>query len=72
MSERTHVEAFLGKAERSLAGAESELDLGRYDNSANRAHYACYQAAFAALLREGFRPHDRWTHDSGPACSSAN
>lgn len=60
------VEIYLGKAEDSLAGAASELANGRYDNCANRAYYACFQAAIAALLREGIRPPGqaaRWGHD---------
>lgn len=66
MTERTETEAFLAKAERSLAGAESELASGRYDNCANRAYYACFQAAIAALIRVGVRPRGergRWNHD---------
>src|SRR5205823_6359850 len=41
------------KALESLAGAESELANGRYNNAANRAYYACFQAAIAALQRAG-------------------
>jgi uncharacterized protein (UPF0332 family) len=66
MTERIDVAAFLRKAEQSLAGAESELAAGRYDNCANRAYYACFQAAVAALLRAGLRPtgkSGRWSHD---------
>ena len=46
MSERP---VYLAKAEESLLGAISELEQGRYNNSANRAYYACFQAAIAAL-----------------------
>ena len=46
---------YLEKAAESLAGAESELANGRYNNCANRAYYACFQAAIAALLRSGIR-----------------
>ncbi len=46
MSERS---VYLAKAEESLLGAIRELEQGRYNNSANRAYYACFQAAIAAL-----------------------
>jgi uncharacterized protein (UPF0332 family) len=60
------IEIYLRKAEDSLAGAASEFANGRYDNCANRAYYACFQAAIAALLREGIgSPHkaEQWGHD---------
>jgi uncharacterized protein (UPF0332 family) len=60
------IEVYLRKAEDSLAGAASEYANGRFDNCANRAYYACFQAAVAALLREGIRPPGqtaRWGHD---------
>ena len=44
---------FFAKAEESLAGAVSEYVNGRYNNCANRACYACFQAAVAALVCEG-------------------
>jgi uncharacterized protein (UPF0332 family) len=50
--------AFLAKAAASLAGAESELAGGRFDNTANRAHYGAFQAASAALWAEGIRPSE--------------
>jgi len=57
------VEAFLVKAEESLAGAESEFVNGRYNNCANRCYYACFQAAIAALLRAGMEPTGpQWSH----------
>jgi uncharacterized protein (UPF0332 family) len=56
---------YLAKAEESLAGAESEHPNKRHQNSANRAYYASYQAAVAALLQAGIRPHGtRWGHDT--------
>jgi uncharacterized protein (UPF0332 family) len=57
---------FLAKAEESLAGAESEFANKRYNNSANRCYYACFQAAIAALLQAGIQPkgqHRQWGHD---------
>lgn len=56
---------YLAKAEESLAGAESEFASGRYNNCANRAYYACFQAAVAALIGESIRPGgggDEWDH----------
>src|SRR3712207_4952857 len=55
------IQAFLTKAKRSLAGAASEHSNERYDNTANRCYYACFQAAIAALLRIGIRPPDPCT-----------
>jgi uncharacterized protein (UPF0332 family) len=60
------IEIYLRKAEDSLAGAASEFANGRYDNCANRAYYACFQAAIAALLQEGIgtpRQAEQWGHD---------
>jgi len=59
------VDIYLQKAQASLAGAESEAANARYDNCANRAYYACFQAAVAALLRAGIRspnPQGHWSH----------
>ena len=57
---------FLGKARESLAGAESEFANGRYNNCANRCYYACFQAAIAALARQGVTPpggqQGEWGH----------
>ena len=55
---------YQAKAEESLAGAEVEFASGRYNNSANRAYYACFQAAVAALIRAGVRPTGggEWSH----------
>lgn len=39
----------LEKARESLAGAESEFSNERYNNCANRAYYAVFQAAIVAL-----------------------
>lgn len=53
---------FLSKAHESLAGVTSELANGRDNNAANRAYYACFQAAIAALDLAGIRPSDEWGH----------
>ncbi len=56
---------YLAKAERSLAGAELEFAHDLYNNTVNRAYYACYQAAVAALIAEGLQPplENFWSHD---------
>jgi uncharacterized protein (UPF0332 family) len=59
--------AFLEKAQASLAGAESEIANARFDNCANRAYYACFQAAVAALLAEGIQPANPQGHLSHSA-----
>jgi uncharacterized protein (UPF0332 family) len=54
------------KARESLAGAESELANGRYNNCANRCYYACFQSAVYALMGAGFQPRGprgQWGHD---------
>jgi uncharacterized protein (UPF0332 family) len=59
--------AFLDKALESLAGAESEFVNERYNNTANRAYYAVFHAAIAALQHVGIRPaRDTWTHEFVP------
>jgi uncharacterized protein (UPF0332 family) len=55
---------FLERAIESLDGARSEYAAGRYHNCANRAYYACFQAAIHALQAEGFVPtRDEWGHE---------
>ncbi len=47
----------------SLLGAESELGRRRFNNAANRAYFACFQAAIAALQQAGIRAQDGdWSH----------
>lgn len=56
---------YLAKARASLAGAQSELERRRFDNAANRAYYACFQAAVAGLIWAGLRPSGgsaTWDH----------
>jgi uncharacterized protein (UPF0332 family) len=51
------------KAWECLAGAESELASQRYNNAANRAYYAVFHAAIAALQQAGIRPPGAdWSH----------
>jgi uncharacterized protein (UPF0332 family) len=56
---------YLTKAQESLAGAQSEAEQERYNNSANRSYYACFQAAIAALQHAGITPPrggNDWSH----------
>ena len=56
---------YLTKALESLQGAESEFVNERFNNSANRAYYACFQGAIAALQHEGIKPRragGEWGH----------
>lgn len=57
---------FLGKARQNAAAAHAEFVAGRYDACANRAYYACFHAAVAALLSETIRPSGstgQWSHE---------
>ena len=54
---------YLAKATESLLTAESEFVNGRFNSCANRCYYACFQAAIAALLREGIRARGQWNHE---------
>jgi len=64
MAEIELAEVFLAKAEESLAGEQSELVNGRYNNCANRCYYACFQGAVASLMREGIDPPgSQWGHE---------
>ena len=56
---------YLTKALASLARAELELDGKLFNNAVNRAYYACYQAAVAALVAAGVDPdlENFWPHD---------
>lgn len=55
---------YLAKASESLQTADSEFASGRYDSCANRCYCACFQAAIAALFREGMRASgSKWGHD---------
>jgi uncharacterized protein (UPF0332 family) len=58
--------AYLTKARESLTSAEVDCAAARYNSCANRAYYACFQAAIAALLAEGLRPANprgEWSHE---------
>ena len=53
----------LAGATESLLTAESEFVNGRYNSCANRCYYGCFQAAIAALLRDGIRARGQWSHE---------
>jgi uncharacterized protein (UPF0332 family) len=59
------VDVYLAKAEQCLAGAQVAVDHGHYNNAANRAYYAAFQAATAALAAAGVIPPTPryWSHD---------
>ena len=58
---------FLNKALESLYGAESEFVNERYNNTANRAYYAVFHAAIAALQQAEMGPaQDEWSHEFVP------
>ncbi len=58
-------DAFLERAAESLAGAEAAFAAGRVNNAANRAYFACFQAAVAALIANRIAPRrpESWSHD---------
>lgn len=59
----TEAERYLAKASESLASARADVRARRYNSAANRAYYAAFQAAVAALIRAGLRPtNDDWSH----------
>ena len=54
---------FLFKAAESLASAEADLAATRYNSCADRAYYAAFQAAIAALIHSGVtQRRQRWEH----------
>lgn len=60
------IQTYLTKARESLTSAEADHTAGRHNSCANRAYYACCQAAVAALLAEGVRPlspRGEWSHE---------
>src|SRR5919205_4412131 len=61
----TDTAIYLTKAEQCLAGAALAVAHGHYNNAANRAYYAAFQAAIAALRTAGVEPPTPryWAHD---------
>ena len=59
----TEPEPYLAKARESLASSEADVEAGRYNSAANRAYYAAFQAAVAALIWAGIKPvKEDWGH----------
>lgn len=59
----TDADAFLAKADESLASAEDDFAKGRFNSCARNAYYAAFQGAVAALMTEGISPQRSWGHD---------
>jgi len=56
-------QVFASKAKENIAAAECEYNHGRYNASANRAYYAMFHTAIAALLYYNvLPPGSRWEH----------
>jgi uncharacterized protein (UPF0332 family) len=59
----TEAERYLRKARESLASASADVRAKRYNSAANRAYYAAFQAAVAALIHWRVRSVDtKWEH----------
>lgn len=59
----TEAERYLAKSRESLVSARADVRARRYNSAANRAYYAAFQAAVAALTHTGIRPeNDDWSH----------
>lgn len=59
----TESERYLRKAHESLASAAADVRAKRYNSAANRAYYAAFQAAVAALIHWRIRSVDTdWEH----------
>lgn len=59
-------QSYFAKAKECLASAEDDLAKKRFNSCANRAYYACYQAAVAVLLEHGTAPRGEkglWRHE---------
>ncbi len=53
MSDQLTPAALMAKAERACSSARALLDLGDVDGACNRAYYAMFDVARAALLASG-------------------
>ncbi len=59
-------QVYITKAIESLDSAQADFAAVRYNSCANRAYYACFQAAVAALLVADIRPANprgEWSHE---------
>ena len=59
----TEPERYLHKARESLASAQAGVRDKRRNSAANRAYYAAFQAAVAALIAFDIRPKENWEHN---------
>lgn len=59
----TEPERYLRKARESLASAQADIRGKRYNSAANRAYYAAFQAAVAALITYDIRGAENWEHE---------
>jgi len=50
------IQKYLLKLEESLASAKDDLAKKRFNSCANRAYYACYQAAVALSIKHNLTP----------------
>ena len=49
--------SFIARAKENLADAEAAFEAGRYNAAADRAYYAAFHAAIAALMHFGHKPN---------------
>ncbi len=57
------IKEFFDKARANLSAAQLCYDNDLFDASANRAYYAAFQAAVAALAHKGIKRKDRLDHE---------
>ncbi len=62
---------FLAKATENIAVAEWSYENGHYNASANRAYYAAFQAAIAALANAGIIQNSRVSHSAAQSLFAA-
>jgi uncharacterized protein (UPF0332 family) len=62
---------FLAKATENIAVAEWSYENGHYNASANRAYYAAFQAAIAALANAGIIQSSRVSHSAAQSLFAA-
>lgn len=58
----TEPERYLRKGRESLASAQADVRAKRYNSAANRAYYAAFQAAVAALITNDIHATENWEH----------
>ncbi len=53
MNQANDVDVMMDKARESLASAEADLAARRFNSCANRAYFACFQAALSVMIHQG-------------------